>query len=191
MTAPVPAPTRAPVVVSPAAPGSRDKPAWSLPPDARPQTAPTASRQFAPMRPLTAETNHVRRAAHKELRSTRLGKPSLAQKLVDLTARVRRPCPKGVVSIRAQRPRRFGTTASRRPPDASTRHTSRSNAAGSLVISSACTSITRSIAESASGNSFSSTSADKAGRDVGHFTTPCPAGMSAKQRSASSRNKPR
>src|SRR6476646_6856727 len=53
--------------------------------------------------------------------------------------------------MRAQRPRRFGTTASRRPPDASTRHTSRSNAAGSLVISSACTSITRSIAESASG----------------------------------------
>ena len=31
----------------------------------------------------------------------------------------------------------------------------------------------------------------KAGRAVGHFTTPCAAGMKARQRSASSRNRPR
>src|ERR1019366_336812 len=53
--------------------------------------------------------------------------------------------------MRAHRPRRFGTTTSSRPPDASTRQTSRSSAAGSLVISSACTRITRSTAESGSG----------------------------------------
>ena len=75
--------------------------------------------------------------------------------------------------MRAQTPRRFGTTASSRPPGASTRQTSRSSAAGSFVISSACTSSTRSTAPSVSGNSFSSTSADSAGRAVGHFTTPC------------------
>ena len=63
--------------------------------------------------------------------------------------------------------------------------------AGSLVISNACTSSTRSTALSGSGSSFSSTSAVKAGRTVGHFTTPCPAGMKARQRSASSRNRPR
>ena len=34
--------------------------------------------------------------------------------------------------MRAQRPRRFGTTASNRPPDASTRQTSRSSAVGVL-----------------------------------------------------------
>jgi 6-phosphogluconolactonase (cycloisomerase 2 family) len=36
-----------------------------------------------------------------------------------------------------------------------------------------------------------STKAASAGRMVGHFTTPCAAGMKAKQRSASSRNRPR
>ena len=81
--------------------------------------------------------------------------------------------------MRAHRPRRFGTTASSRPPAASTRHTSRSSAAGSCVISKPCTSSTRSTALSASGSSFSSTSAESAGRVVGHFTTPCPAGMKA------------
>ncbi len=41
-----------------------------------------------------------------------------------------RPWPNGVVSMRAHSPRRFGTTASSRPPPASTRHTSRSSARG-------------------------------------------------------------
>ena len=45
--------------------------------------------------------------------------------------------------------------------------------------------------KSASGNSSSSTSAARPGRSVGHFTTPCAAGMKARQRSASSRNRPR
>jgi hypothetical protein len=65
--------------------------------------------------------------------------------------------------MRAQTPRRFGTTASSRPPAASTRQTSRSKAAGSCAISSACTSSTRSIEESASGSSSSSTSAARLG----------------------------
>jgi len=61
----------------------------------------------------------------------------------------------GVVSMRAHSPRRFGTTTSNRPPDARTRHASRSSVPGSLVISSACTKITRSTAVSGSGSSFS------------------------------------
>jgi hypothetical protein len=40
----------------------------------------------------------------------------------------------------------------------------------------------RSTAESASGNRLRQ-AAESAGRVVGHFTTPCPAGMNARQRS--------
>ena len=63
--------------------------------------------------------------------------------------------------MRAQRPRRLGTTASSRPPAASTRQTSRSSAATSCDISSAWTISTRSTAASGSGRSVSSTSAVK------------------------------
>ena len=66
--------------------------------------------------------------------------------------------------MRAQTPRRLGTTAISRPPAASTRQTSRNSSTGSADISSACTSSTRSTAESVSGSSSSSTSAASAGR---------------------------
>ena len=49
----------------------------------------------------------------------------------------------------------------------------------------------RSTAESGSGSENSSTKDASVGRAVGHFNTPCAAGMKAMQRSESSRNSPR
>ena len=78
-----------------------------------------------------------------------------------------------------------------RPDGASTRQTSRSSPSGSSDISSAWTSRMRSTAASGSGSENSSTNVAKVGRAVGHFKTPCAAGMKAMQRSLSSRNSPR
>ena len=147
-----------------AAPESRDRPAWSPRRYARPRTAPNRRAGALPghrraQEPAARDRRHVQRLAPAGRRE-----PGLAQQRVICEREYGRPWPNGVVSMRAHTPRRFGITASSRPPAASTRHTSRSIALGSCDISSACTSSTRSTAASASGRSSSSTSAASVGR---------------------------
>jgi hypothetical protein len=79
----------------------------------------------------------------------------------------------------------------RRPPGASTRHSSFSVSRGLSANSSECTISTRSIELSGSGNSSSKISAVEDAEPIGQFTAPCPAGMKAKVRSVSARKRSR
>ncbi len=78
----------------------------------------------------------------------------------------------GVCSKRAQTPRRFGTTMTRRPLGARTRHISFSVSVGFSAYSSACTIRMRSMDESGRGNSSSNTSAVDGFSIEGQATAP-------------------
>jgi hypothetical protein len=82
-------------------------------------------------------------------------------------------------------PRRFGTMTSSRPPPASTRQTSFSIGPSCSLVSSACTSSTRSIEKSANGSSPSSARVARLAPSGGQASTPSEAGSNAIVRSAS------
>ena len=70
--------------------GSRGRPAWSLPPDARRRRAPTVSHRCAPTQPPNAKTSRARSAARIAPRSTPVGVNQVSRKkLVDLAPRIR------------------------------------------------------------------------------------------------------
>ena len=93
----------------------------------------------------------------------------------------------GVVSIRAQRPRRFGATTMMRPPGVRTRQSSWRSSLGLSTVSRAWTTRMRSMDASGRGSMKGSTRAEAEAPVDGQFTTPWLAGMKASVRSHSGR----
>ena len=84
-------------------------------------------------------------------------------------------------------PRRLGTTVSKRPLAASTRHASRKSPRTCSLVSNACTMTMRSKLASSNGSSSSSVRHTRPGALVGQCKTPWLAGIAATTRSALSR----
>jgi len=99
-----------------------------------------------------------------------------------------RPCPKGVVSERAQMPRRFGATMISLPLGVNTLHTSRKSTGSASADSTPWTMMMRSIDALQSGSEMSLTRLTRVAPSDGQRTTPCAAGIKPAHKVASSLN---